>query len=101
MYLFKNKDEIPFAGNCYITLQISYKIHTSSSMERLFLSELFEMRRSQTGHFLELGGKMRHTAVMHQVSDFSEVKFIVNEQFFYPLNFVSNKEFFNRNALHF
>ena len=36
-------------------------------MKRFFIPELFKMRGSQTGYLLELGGKMRYTAVVHLV----------------------------------
>ena len=35
-----------------------------------FLPELFKMRRSKTGSFFKLGGKVCHTAVMHEISYF-------------------------------
>ena len=44
---------------------------------------------------------MRHTTVMHQVSDFGKIEFIIYKQFFYPFDFVGNQEFFNRSALNF
>ena len=66
-----------------------------------FFPQEFEMRRRQAGYFLKLGGKMSNTAVMHQVSDFGKVKFVINKQFLYTLYFVCDKEFFNRSALYF
>ena len=59
------------------------------------------MRRSQTGYFLELGGKMCYTAIVHLVGDFGESKLIVDQQFFYPLDFLRNKEFLYCNSLYF
>ena len=38
-----------------------------------FVPELFKMRRSKTGYFFKLGGKVCHTAVMHQISYFRKI----------------------------
>ena len=35
-------------------------------------------------------------AVMHFVSDFTEGKIFVNDNFFYPVNFLTDVIFFNR-----
>jgi hypothetical protein len=40
---------------------------------------LLEMRRCQPSHLFKLGRKMRHTAVMHQVSDFRKIEFIIDK----------------------
>ena len=44
-----------------------------------FIPELFKMRRSETGYFFELGGKVCHTAIVHEVSYFRKVEFIIDQ----------------------
>ena len=44
-----------------------------------FMPELFKMRRSKTGYFFELGGKVCHTAVMHEIRYFRKIEFIIYE----------------------
>jgi len=48
------------------TLRNSHGLHISSSIERLFVPELFKMRRSKTGYLFELRGKVCYTAVMEE-----------------------------------
>ena len=44
---------------------------------------------------------MCHTAVMHLPGNFRKVKFIINNKFFYPFDFMCNNKFFNGSALNF
>ena len=47
-------------------------LHLSQVFEhgQSFLTKLFEMGWSKTRYFLELGGKVSHTAIMHEVGNF-------------------------------
>ena len=44
---------------------------------------------------------MRHTAVVEFISDFSEIKLIIYEQFFYSFDLVNYDKMFNSGSLHF
>ena len=44
---------------------------------------------------------MRHAAVMHSVRYFGEIKFVVNNKFLHPFNFMQNDKFLNGSALYF
>src|SRR5664279_5442235 len=66
-----------------------------------FYFHKFKMSRSKACYLFKLCRKMRNAAIMHLISNFSKVQFIINQQFFYPLNFVSNHKMFNSSTLNF
>ena len=59
------------------------------------------MGRRQTGHFLELRAEMRHAAIVHLVSDFGQLKLVIDKKFLYSFYFMRNKEFLDGNTLDF
>ena len=44
---------------------------------------------------------MCNTAVVYLPGNFRKIKFIINDQFFYPFYFMGNNEFFNSSSLYF
>lgn len=58
----------------------------------------FKMARCQAGHFFELIAQVSYAAVAHLEGDFAERHFIVNEQFFHPLDFLGDKIFLKGSA---
>jgi hypothetical protein len=59
------------------------------------LFDFFEIRGRETSDFFELVREMGYTAVVHFMSDFSEVQLVIDDQFFDPLDFMKNDEMLN------
>ena len=101
MLLMSHKGRWVSKSGRYRILRKSCKV-LSNAVERfapVLPMPTFELGWGHPGGLPELVAQMLRATVTHLVCDFGEGQFVVQKQFFRPLDFLGDDEFFNRHAL--